>query len=117
MPVEGQWRRANTPLNRRDKRLLAAAAVIASLAALALAIAYALSPAVSNAGCVVVDVPSTMGGARLRNCGANARAFCHSHGKLDSTIATACRRQGYATDLNRNPRLSDSGFARASYEP
>jgi hypothetical protein len=101
MPVEGQWRRANTPLSRRDKRLLAAVAAIAAIAALALAIAYAVHPAAtSNAGCVVIDVPSTMGGASLRNCGAAARAFCHAQGKLDNTIAAACRRQGYAADLH-----------------
>src|SRR6202011_2495694 len=63
MPVEGQWRRANTPLSPRDKRLLAAVAATAAIAALALAIAYAVRPAAtSNAGCVVIDVPSTMGG-------------------------------------------------------
>jgi hypothetical protein len=101
VPVEGQWRRANTPLSPRDKRLLAAVAAIAAIAALALAIAYAVRPAAtSNAGCVGIDVPSTMGGARLRTCGAAARAFCHTQGALDNTIAAACRRQGYATDLH-----------------
>jgi hypothetical protein len=101
MPVEGQWRRVNTPLSRHDKRLLAAAAALAALAALALVIAYAVHPAsTSNAGCVAIDVPSTMGGARLRTCGADAHAFCHTQGKLDNTIAAACRRQGYAADLH-----------------
>ncbi len=98
MPVEGQWRRANTPLGRRDKRLLAAAALVAVAAAVVLAVAYAVRPAApSNAGCVVVDVPSTMGGARVRSCGAAARAFCRAQGGRDDTIAAACRRQGYLT--------------------
>jgi hypothetical protein len=101
MPVEGQWRRANTPLSPRDKRLLAAVAATAAIAALALAIAYAVRPAsTSNEGCVGIDVPSTMGGARLRTCGAAARVFCHTQGELDNTIAAACRRQGYAADLH-----------------
>jgi hypothetical protein len=100
MPVEGQWRRANTPLSRRDKRLLAAAAGAAAIAAAVLGIALASrSASPSNAGCVVVDVPSTMGGARLRACGAAAHAFCQARGTSNRTIAAACRRQGYGADL------------------
>lgn len=100
MPVEGQWRRTNMPLSRRDKRVLAAAAGIAAIAAAVLGIVLGRSSAPSNADCVVVDVPSTMGGARLRNCGAAAHVFCRTQGARNVTIAAACRRQGYLVDLH-----------------
>jgi len=101
MPVDGQSRRTNTPLSRRDKRVLAAAAGIAAIATLALAAAYAIRPAApSNTDCIVVNIPSTMGGARLLSGEAAAHAFCHSEGSHDRAIAAACRRQGYLADLH-----------------
>ena len=100
MPVEGQWQRANTPLSRRDERLLGAVAALAAAGAAAAGIAYATHTGSSpGAACVVVDVPSTMGGARLRNCGSAAHRFCRTQGPLDPRIAAACRRQGFAADL------------------
>jgi hypothetical protein len=99
MPVEGQWDRSNTPLSRRDKRLLAAAAVIGAIAVTILAVVYLTrSSSASGEGCLVANVPSTMGGAQLRICGDAAHAFCRSHAG-DTTIAAACRRQGFAPDL------------------
>ena len=100
MPLEGHWRRTNTPLSRRDKRLLVTVAGMAAIAAVVLVIAYAGRSAPSNADCVVVDVPSTMGGARLRSCGTAAHAFCRTQGRRNATIAAACRRQGYLADLH-----------------
>jgi len=100
MPVEGQWERANTPLGRRDKRLLAvvgAVAVIAAAALAAILIARSSPPAAS--GCLEVKVPSTMGGASLRVCGAGAHTFCRTQGGREPRIAAACRRQGFAADL------------------
>ena len=100
MPVEGQWQRAGTPLSRRDKRLLAAAAAIAATVVAAAGAVYAAHPSGrSDAGCVVVRLPSTMGGAEVRNCGAAAHTFCRLRGKADATVAAACRRAGFATDL------------------
>jgi hypothetical protein len=100
MPVEGQWERASTPLGRRDKRLLAAVGVIAVVAVAAFTVLYLTrSSSPSARGCLVVDVPSTMGGARLRVCGAAAHTFCRTQGSRDAGIAAACRRQGFAADL------------------
>lgn len=99
MPVEGQWQRAHTPLSRRDKRLLAVLAALAAAGAVAVGIVFATQSSPSGAGCVTVDVPSTMGGARLRNCGSAAHRFCRTQGPLDARIAAACRRQGFAADL------------------
>jgi hypothetical protein len=100
MPVEGQWERANAPLGRRDKRLLGALAALAAAGAAAAGIAFATSSSSpSDAGCVVVYVPSTMGGARLRNCGSAAHRFCRTQSARDATIAAACRKQGFAADV------------------
>ena len=104
MPVEGHWERANTPLRARDRRVLVVVAVVTVLTLAGLGIAYALGPAArSNAGCVVVDVPSTMGGATVRNCGAAAHEFCRTQGRLDRSVATACTTQGFAADVPRVP--------------
>ncbi len=104
MPVEGQWERSRTPLSRRDKRLLAAAAALAAAGAAAAGGLYlGRSGASSGEGCLFVNVPSTMGGARLQQCGASAHAFCREQGPRDRSIAQACRRQGYGRDLAAVP--------------
>jgi hypothetical protein len=96
MPVEAQWLRARSSLTKRDKRVLAGM-VIAAVIATIVGVAFAGgSSSPSNASCVVVDVPSTMGGVRLRQCGPAARGFCRDQGPKDATIAAACLRQGYA---------------------
>ena len=41
-----------------------------------------------------------MGGAEVRNCGAAAKTFCRLQGKVDATVAAACRRAGYAVDAS-----------------
>jgi hypothetical protein len=100
MPVEAQWHRVRTPLSGRDKRVLGGMTALAAIAAAVGGIALSSgSGSGSNAGCVVVNVPSTMGGATLRQCGPAARTFCRDSGKGDETIAAACRRQGYAAEL------------------
>jgi hypothetical protein len=97
MPLEGHWRRVQTPLDRRDKRLVVLLAVLAVALAAGggLYAAFARSSSRSDAGCVVVKVASTMGGATLRNCGAAAVAFCRAQAPLHVEIAAACRRRGY----------------------
>jgi uncharacterized membrane protein len=100
VPVEGQWLRARTPLSRRDKRLLAVTTGLAAIAASAAGAFYATHPSGrSDAGCIVVNVASTMGGAEVRNCGAAAHAFCRSQGRVDRAVAAACRKQGFAADV------------------
>ncbi len=100
MPVEGQWRRLQTPLGRRDRRVLVVVACVAVAVALALGIAYATSSgSPPQAGCLVVSVPSTMGGATLRHCGPAAHDFCRTQGPLDRIVADACREQGFAADV------------------
>jgi hypothetical protein len=104
MPVEGHWERANTPLRTRDRKVLLVVAVVAVLAVIGLGVAYALRPAAqSNAGCVVAEVPSTMGGATVRSCGAQAHKLCRTQGRIDRLIAAACMTQGFAADVPRAP--------------
>lgn len=99
MPVEGQARR---PLSRRDKGFLAAIGCLGALAIGGAVFAFAdHKPGPSNAGCVVVTVPSTMGGASVRYCGAAARRFCARQGQLSAAIAAECRKQGFLAPARR----------------
>jgi len=95
-------------LRDRDKRVLSAVAAVAVAGAVAAGVTLATHSSPSNAGCVVVTTPSTMGGARLRNCGAAAHAFCRTQAKRDPTISEACRRQGFAADV----RVGSTGRGR-----
>ena len=99
MPLERQWERANVPLGRRDKLVLVAVGVVAAVGAVVIAVVLLTRPSSpSVSGCLEVKVPSTMGGASLRVCGADAHAFCRMQGG-EARIAAACRRQGFAADL------------------
>jgi hypothetical protein len=102
MPVEGQWTRVKTPLRSRDRRALAALAALCAAAAVAAGTVYATASGAPAADrCLVVDVPSTMGGARLKTCGYAAHRFCRTEGRNNSGIAAACMREGYGTDVRR----------------
>jgi len=101
MPVEGHARRVQTPLSRRDRRFLVLLLCL-GVALVTGGLVYWLltrSPSPSNAGCVVVTVPGTMGGATLRNCGPAAHTFCRTQGPLSEAIAAECRRQGLGSDV------------------
>jgi len=99
MPVEGQWARTRTPLSRRDKLLLLLAGTIAVVAVAVAAIVAGRHGSDSGSGCLTVNVSSTMGGARLRQCGAPAHEFCRTQAPKDEAVARACRAQGFAADL------------------
>jgi hypothetical protein len=87
------------------RRLVGPVAVLFSLAAIALLVAvWVVQPAPkSNSACVVVAVPSTMGGTTDRACGAAAHRLCRSRGAVDRTVAEACQSQGFAADVPRSP--------------
>jgi hypothetical protein len=94
VPVEEQARR---PLSRRDRRFLAAAGCVAVLGVGGVVLAYAGgSHGPSRTNCVSVTVPSTMGGASVRACGAAAARFCRTQGRLSTTTAAECERVGFA---------------------
>jgi hypothetical protein len=91
VPVEKQ---ARAPLTRRDKQLIAAVCAALLAVAVALAVTLATRQPGHHSGCVEVTLPSTMGGARIRRCGADARAFCRQQRSINA-VAEACRREGY----------------------
>lgn len=89
MPVERESRR---PLTSRDRMAIAVVGVIAA-AALAAGIDYAVATSDrSNAGCVVVTFPASLGGETIRHCGTAATAFCRAEAAHNPRIADACRR-------------------------
>jgi hypothetical protein len=94
MPNEGHWDRVNAPLRSNDRRVLAVMACVTVVAVIA-AVVFALTrPSQSDAGCVVITVPASVGGATIRYCGEKAKTFCGT--KDGRTEATArCRRLGY----------------------
>ena len=89
MVMVGHSKRLAEPLTRRQRRGL-----VAALAVLALAVVVATVIAVTDSrgnygasanGCINLTVPSTLGGALIHSCGAQARALCaHSETANDS---------------------------------
>jgi hypothetical protein len=104
MPVEAQARR---PLARRDRRVIAAVALLGAGAVAAGAVAYAghsSQPVESH--CLTVTVASTMGGAAVRYCGDSARVFCAEQAPRSTAIAAECERQGWAAPTGSGLRTS-----------
>ena len=91
MPMEGQWRRSTTPIARRDRRLIV---ILAALAAVGSVVAIAITRGKSYTNCVTVTVASTMGGATIRHCGADARRFCRNQ-PGGGSVAAQCAGLGY----------------------
>jgi hypothetical protein len=96
MPVERNAQRIDAQLGRRDKRFLVALACAGVLGVGAGIYVYAGQSSEPAGQCVSVTLPSTMGGATLRPCGAAAMHLCRVDGRHDARIAAACRREGVA---------------------
>jgi hypothetical protein len=84
-----------------DKRRLVVLALAVALAFAAVAawiVAHPGSYGTSRAGCVSVTIPSSTGGALLRQCGPRARATCRGAFSRDDRLSLlmrpACRRAG-----------------------
>lgn len=110
MPLQGHWAKVNTPLRettRRERllvRILVALLGIAVIATVVVAIATSgngTSGMPLGAGCIRVELPSTMGGVASDLCGKTAREFCRSTAAnsepLDTQVQPKCRAEGYAT--------------------
>jgi hypothetical protein len=78
-------------------------AVLASAAALVVAVAIAITASghSSGGGCVDVTVPYSIGGQEFYKCGAAARAMCDSvgapggfSGRAGGAVAAECRKAG-----------------------
>lgn len=80
MPLEGHWRRTNTPLRRlrkRERNVAIAATSVTLLALLALVLIPASQTQPPPApGCIRVLVAGRTGGEMVHACGAQARATC-----------------------------------------
>jgi hypothetical protein len=94
VPFEGQALRSRTGLRPRDKGFLGALATAAVIGSGVGAYLH-FSHESSAATCVTIVVPSTMGGATIHRCGADAARFCRANGLTDARVATACRRGGF----------------------
>jgi hypothetical protein len=100
MIMEARAKRLATPLQwgRREKAAVGGvlAALVVALAALG---AYALSSGgPARKDCVDVTFASTLGAAKVKGCGAQARRICGSGSfrSISSELAAACRRAGFA---------------------
>jgi hypothetical protein len=97
--MENRSRRLSEPLRwgRREKVAVGVllGCVVAALVALG---AYALtSGSKARADCVNVTFASTLGGATVHECGAQARRVCGSgaFAGIDAALAGACQRAGF----------------------
>ncbi len=103
MPLEGHWQRVNTPLREttgRERRIVAVAAGLLVMAGIAAAIvAIGSSNPSTPAGCIRIEVPSTMGASASTLCGDRAASFCRSPAAhsppLNQTALPKCRDAGY----------------------
>jgi len=102
MPLEGHWRRVNTPLRRlttRERNIVIAvvAVTIAGVVALILATIDDSRPAPAP-GCISAVVAGFTGAEPLEACGARARRICAANaGQTDPrsmAILESCRRAG-----------------------
>jgi hypothetical protein len=105
MPMEGQWRRANTPLYKLTRRERVAAMIIGALtlvAVLALLLAGSgTSRPAPGPGCIRATVPGVMGALEVNACGERARNLCDKRrGETDpgsQSIENACREAGISS--------------------
>jgi hypothetical protein len=100
MIMYDQSRRLSEPLRwgRREKTAVAVLLSCLLLVLVGLG-AYALtSGAPARADCIDVTFASTLGGARVHACGAQARHICASPGgyrQIERELGAACRRAGF----------------------
>jgi hypothetical protein len=101
--MQGHWARVNTPLREttgRERRIVwVGAGLLAIAAVIAAIVAIGSSNPSLPAGCIRVDLPSTMGGGTPQLCGKTASSFCASevaHSRpLNETVLPKCREAGY----------------------
>jgi hypothetical protein len=109
MPMEGHWARLNTPVREttpREKLLVRAVLWVLAVAVVAtVVVAVATrdngtSGSPLAAGCIRIEVPSTMGGSASDLCGTTARQFCASTAAhtepLEQTALPKCRAAGFS---------------------
>jgi hypothetical protein len=100
MIMYDQSRRLSEPLRwgRREKTAVAILLGCVLLALAGLGVYALTSGAPARADCVDVTFASTLGGARVHACGAQARQICASPGdyrQIEQELGAACRRAGF----------------------
>jgi hypothetical protein len=89
--------RETTSRERRIVRILVA--LLAAAAVAVTIVAIGSSSPKTPAGCISVELPSTMGGVSSQLCGSTARAFCHGQAAhtepLNTTVLPKCRAAGF----------------------
>jgi hypothetical protein len=102
VPLEGHWRRVNTPLRRLSsrERNIAIVALVATLAAcVALVVAtIGRTTQAPGPGCIRAVIPHVMGGETLNACGTRAKNICAARaGDADPgarAVQESCRQAG-----------------------
>jgi hypothetical protein len=102
MPLEGQWKRVNTPLRRlghRERNVAIAAVAVTIAACLALILAtVGNSRPEPGPGCIRAIIPHVMGAETLNACGNRAKHLCEARATDTDPGAVAvqesCRRAG-----------------------
>jgi hypothetical protein len=102
MPLEGHYRKVNTPLRRltsRERNVVLAGLAVTLIAILGLVLATAgdTQPAPAQ-GCIRVPVAGRVGGELIHPCGSEAKATCARATTFDNershTIVAACKKAG-----------------------
>jgi hypothetical protein len=102
MPLEGHYRRVNTPLRTltlRERRVViwGAVATAITIVILILATAGDSQPALAP-GCIRVGVPGRTGGEVVSGCGKEARELCaratRFEGRRAELVVDSCRDRG-----------------------
>jgi type II secretory pathway component PulM len=102
MPLEGHWRRINTPLRRLTarERNVAIAAVAITVAAIVAVVIVTLphSRPAPAPGCIYAIVAGYTGAEPVDACGAKARHICETRTREEdpgaAAIRESCRRAG-----------------------
>jgi len=100
MVMQEQSRRLREPLHwgKREKTAMASLLAVVAAALIAL-VAYGLtSGGAARADCIRVTFASTLGGADLHGCGAQAKRICASGSfrSIQHELSQACERAGFA---------------------
>jgi hypothetical protein len=104
MPLEGHWKRTNTPLRRLTRRerrvaIVSAVVVVVTVVALVLATVGDSRPG-PKPGCIYAIVPGVMGATPVDACGAQAKKTCAEHAgpaltdPVSRGVRASCRRAG-----------------------
>ncbi len=94
--MDGRSQRITGPLSRRQKQLMALVGALIAVALGAVSAWAATGPGSydrSRNGCVTVNVQSSMGGSVTHECGAAARALCHTAFARSDQVSLLTRHQ------------------------